>query len=106
VERAWRPLWKESTVQASEHPLVREVVPTVPASDGRQADVFVQGMSLGRGLPVVGDMCMGSALHADGTPYLRAAADDGAAIDRLTQQKHKYPENKIAVFGKAGSRKL
>ena len=33
VERAFRPLWAESTVQASEHPLVRELVPTVPASD-------------------------------------------------------------------------
>ena len=47
VERAFRPLWTESTVQASEHPLVRELVPTVPASDGRQADVFICGMSIG-----------------------------------------------------------
>ena len=42
---------------------------------------------------MVGDMCMGSALHADGRPYPHAAAEDGKAIDRLTGQKHdKYPE--------------
>ena len=93
MERAFRPLWEEAPVQASEHPLVRELVPSVPESDGRQADVFVRGMSIGNGLPVVGDMCMGSALHANGTPYTDAAVEDGKAIDRLTDQKHdKYPE--------------
>ena len=93
MERAFRPLWEEAPVQASEHPLVRELVPTVPASDGRQADVFVRGMSIGNGRPVVGDMCMGSVLHANGTPYPGAATLDGRAIGRLTDQKHdKYPE--------------
>ena len=93
VERAFRPLWEESTVHASEHPLVRELVPTVPGSDGRQADVFVRGMSLGRGLPVVGDMCMGSAIHMNGTPCPGASTADGKAIDRLTRLEHnKYHE--------------
>ena len=93
VERAWRPLWEESTVNVSEHPLVHELVPTVPEADLRQSDVFIRGMSIGNGQPVVGDMCMGSALHADGRPYPHAAAEDGKAIDRLTGQKHdKYPE--------------
>ena len=46
VERAWRPLWKESTVDASEHPLVHELVPTVPQADLRQSDVFIRGMSI------------------------------------------------------------
>ena len=78
---------------ASEHPLVRELVPTVPADDGRQADVFIRGMSIGNGRPVVGDMCMGSALHANGRPYPDAATTDGKAIERLTDQKHDdYPE--------------
>ena len=94
VERAWRPLWEEAPVQASEHPLVHDLVPTVPAWDGRQADVFVRGMSIGNGRPVVGDMCMGSALHVNGTPYTHAVAstEDGKAIERLTRQKHNdYP---------------
>ena len=94
MERAFRPLWAEAPVQASDdHPLVHELVPTVPESDGRQADVFVRGMSIGHGLPVVGDMCMGSALHANGRPYPEAATVDGKAIDRLTREKHdKYSE--------------
>ena len=93
VERAFRPLWEDAPVQASEHPLVHELIPTVPESDKRQADVFVRGMSIGSGLPVVGDMCMGSALHANGAPYPDAATEDGMAIERLTDQKHdKYPE--------------
>ena len=91
-ERAWRPLWKESTVQASEHPLVRQLVPSLPAEDGRQSDVFIRGMSLGNGQPVVGDMCMGSALHANGEPYARAATEDGKTIERLTRHKQDdYP---------------
>ena len=94
MERAWRPVWEEAPVQASgDHPLVRELVPTVPASDGRQADVFVRGMSIGNGLPVVGDMCMGNVLHANGRPYADAATVDGKAIERLTGQKHDtYPD--------------
>ena len=93
MERAWRPLWEESTVDVSEHPLVHELVPTVSEADLRQSDVFIRGMSIGNGQPVVGDMCMGSALHADGRPYPHATAEDGKAIDRLTGQKHdKYPE--------------
>ena len=76
-----------------EHPLVRELEPSVPASDGRQADVFIRGMTIGNGLPVVGDMCMGSTLHMNGTPYPDADAVDGKAIERLTDQKYdKYPE--------------
>ena len=86
VERAWRPLWEEAPVQASEHPLVHDLVPTVPAWDGRQADVFVRGLSIGNGRPVVGDMCMGSAPHVNGTPYAHAATEDGKAIERLTRQ--------------------
>ena len=38
-------------------------------------------------------MCMGSALHVNGTPYAHASAEDGKAIERLTRQKHNdYPE--------------
>ena len=56
-------------------------------------------MAIGNGLPVVGDMCMGSALHANGTPYPDAATVDGKAIDRLTTQKHdNYPALLLFLF--------
>ena len=93
VEHAFRPVWKQSTVHAREQPMVRELVPTVSHRDGRQADVFIRGMRIGNGLPVVGDMCMGSALHANGTPHDDAATEDGKTIERLTRDKYnKYSE--------------
>ena len=48
MPRAWRPVWEDAPVQASEHPLVRELKPSVPETDGRQADVFIRGVSIGR----------------------------------------------------------
>ena len=35
VQRAFRPLWREARMVTSEHPLVRELVPSVRATDGR-----------------------------------------------------------------------
>ena len=50
-------------------------------------------MSIGSGRPVVGDLCMGSALHVNGTPYAHAATEDAKAIERVTRQKqNEYPE--------------
>ena len=93
MERTFRPLWAESTVDASDHPLVRELVPTVAETNGRQADVFIRSLRIENWLPLVGDMCMGSAMHSDGTPYPGAANLDGKAIDRLTDEKYnKYPK--------------
>ena len=55
--------------------------------------MFIRGMSIGRGLPVVGDMCMGSVLHMNGSPCPGADEEDGVAIDRLTRLKYnKYRE--------------
>ena len=68
MERAFRPLWAEAPVDASEHPLVRELVPTVPESDGRQADALIHGMALGRGLPAE-DVTAWQDQPACGDPY-------------------------------------
>ena len=89
----FRPLWSEASVHAQEHPLVRELVPGIRAGDNRQSDVVVRGLRLGRALPVVGDMCMMSALHQDGTPWAGADDYDGVAIERGIAAKHStYPE--------------
>ena len=93
MERAFRPLGTEAGVQAQEHPLVRELVPGIRAGDNRQSDVVVRGLRLGRGLPVLGDMCMMSALHQHGTPWAGAQDHDGVAIERGIAAKHSaYPE--------------
>ena len=66
---------------------ITELIRNADPTDSRQSDVELRGLSLGRGLPVVGDMCMGSALHAEGTPYPGAANIDGTTIRRLTYRK-------------------
>ena len=70
-----------------EQPFVTELIRDAEPTDLRQSDVELRGLSLGRGLPVVGDMCMGPALHADGTPHPGAANIDGTTIRRLTYRK-------------------
>ena len=92
-QRAFRPLWLDAGVHVQEHPLLRELVPGIRAGDNRQSDVVVRGLRLGRGLPVVGDMCMMSALHQDGSPWAGADDYDGVAIERGIAAKHStYPE--------------
>ena len=89
----FRPLWSEASVHAQEHPLVRELVPGIRAGDNRQSDVVVRSLRLGGGLPVVGDMCMMSALHQDGTPWAGAEDYDGMAIERgIAAENSTYPE--------------
>ena len=81
-------------MRESEQPFVTELIRDADPSDQRQSDVLLRGRSLGRGLPVVGDMCMGTALHADGTPHPGAANIDGRTIRRLTYRKcvTEYPD--------------
>ena len=93
-ERVYRPLRKESAVRESEQPFVTELIRDADPSDQPQSDVLLRGLSLGRGLPVMGDMCMGTALHANGTPHPGAANIDGSTIRRLTYRKcvTEYPD--------------
>ena len=86
-ERVYRPLWKESTAREREQPFDTELIRDADPTNLRQSDVELRGLSLGRGLPVVGDMCKGSALHADGTPYPGATKVDGVTLRRLTYRK-------------------
>ena len=81
-------------MRESEQPFVTELIRDADPTDSRQSDVELRGLSLGRGLPVVGDMCMGSALHADGTPHPGAPNIDGATIRRPTYRKcvTEYPD--------------
>ena len=81
-------------MRESEQLFVTELIRDADPIDSRQSDVELRGLSLGRGLPVVGDMCVGSALHADGTPHPGATNIDGTTIRRLTYRKcvTEYPD--------------
>ena len=82
-ERVYRPIWKEASVRERWQPFVEELISDADRADLRQSDFEIRGCALGRSLPVVSDMCMGSALHADGTPHPGACNVDGATIKRL-----------------------
>ena len=68
-ERIYRPLWQDSTAREREQPFVTEPIRDADPTDVRQSDVELRGLTQGRGLPVVGDTCMGRALHVDDTPH-------------------------------------
>ena len=72
----------------------KDLLSDADPTDLRKSDFEIRGCALGRGIPVVCDMCMGSALHSDGTPYAGASTVDGATIDRLTHRKRvtEYPD--------------
>ena len=94
VERAWRPVFREAPVTVREQPMVRELILGVDEQDARQSDFVVRGTSLGHGLPVVCDCVMGSAIHADGTPWEGAASIDDVANQRGIRRKvlDEYPD--------------
>lgn len=86
-ERVYRPIWHEAGVRAREQPHVTTLLFDADPTDERKSDVELRGCALGRGLPVVCDMCMGSALHADGSPHPGASNFDSRTIERLTYDK-------------------
>ena len=61
-------------------PFVKELLSDADPTDLRKSDFEIRVCALGRGLPVVCDMCMGCALHADGTTHPGASNVDGATI--------------------------
>ena len=83
----YRPICKEAGVREKPTPSVKELIFDADPVDMRQSDFEIRGCALGRGLPVVCDMCMGTALHADGTPHPGACNVDGATIKRLTHNQ-------------------
>ena len=62
-------------------------------ADGRRLDVVVNGLPLFSGSQIAVDTTLVSALHSDGTPLRRAAAEDGVALTAAALRKSRtYPE--------------
>ena len=83
----YRPIWKEAGVRETSQPFVKELLSDADPTNLRKSDFEIRECALGRGLPIVCDMCMGRALHADGTPHTGASNVDGATIKRLVYRK-------------------
>ena len=69
-ERVYRSIWKTAGVRERPQPFVKGLISDADPADLRQFDFEIRGCALGRGLLVMCDMCMGSAVHADGTPQV------------------------------------
>ena len=60
-------------------------------ADGRRLEVVVNGLTLFGGSQIAVDTTPVSALHSDGTPLRRAAAEDGVALTALPKSRT-WPE--------------
>ena len=73
--------------------LLRDLDLGLPLSDDRRVDLVVWGLPLYSGVPVCGDASMASPVHADGSPWPRAADADGVALSRTRRRlQRRYPE--------------
>ena len=64
----------------------------VDPADGRHIEVVVSGLPYARGIPVAVDATIVSPLHADGTPWYRAAVVPGISFERARKDKERtYP---------------
>ena len=86
-ERVYRPIWKEAGVREKPKPSVKELISDADPADMRQSDFEIRGCARRQDLPVVCDMCMGSSLHADGTPHPGPCNVGGTTIKSLTHNK-------------------
>merc|ERR1712163_108988 len=62
-------------------------LPGIGAADTRRLEVLATGLPLYRGVPLGIDASIVSPLHGDGSPWPRAAEEDGVAIDRAEKSK-------------------
>jgi hypothetical protein len=84
LERAWARVFREAGARVQENVFLRDTnLPMIAANDGRRLEIVATGLPLYRGVPLGVDCTMGSPLHTDGTPWPRAAVEDGVAIRRL-----------------------
>ena len=94
IERIWARICREAGARVTENTLLRDTgMPGIGPTDGRRLEVIATGLPLYRGVPLGIDATLVSALRADGTPWPRAASEDGVAIARAERAKATtYPE--------------
>ena len=90
LEKVWARIFREAGARVQENVLLRDTnLPRIAANDGRRLEVVATGLPLYRGVPLGVDCTMVSPLHTDGTPWPRAAAVDGVAIQRAEREKER-----------------
>ena len=65
----------------------------MPSCDGRRLDLYITGLPISGGVPLLVDASIVSPLHADGTVWEGADSLDGASLQRVLEAKQRtYPE--------------
>ena len=94
MERTWARVAREAGGRVRENFYRRDTaLPNIDPEDGRRVEVAVTGLPIAHGLPVLLDATLVSLLHADGTPWRRAAEVPGISFKRARKHKETtYPE--------------
>ena len=94
LEKTWARVAREAGGRVRENVLLRDTaLPGVDPTDGRKIEVAVTGLPIAHGLPVLLDATLISPLHADGTPWPKAADVPGSSFARaLKHKRDQYPE--------------
>jgi hypothetical protein len=91
LERVWIRVLREAGGRVLPQPFLRDL--DVGVQDDRRVDMIARGLPVYGGLPICGDASMVSAIHDDGTPWRRAAAENGVALQRARDMHEQtYPE--------------
>ena len=98
LETAAARVCREAGGRVMTNMFVRELdlAPGVNTTDGRRLEVVADGSSLFQGAQLAIDTTLVSALRADGTPRLRAAATPGAALDDARTRKETLVPSSLA----------
>ena len=90
----WARVCREAGARVTENVLLRNTgLPGIGANDSRRLEIIATGLPLHRGVPLGIDATLVSPVRADGTPWPRAAKEDGVAIARAERAKATtYPE--------------
>ena len=87
-EKTWGRVLREAGGRVREHVHLRDTgVPGIDPTDGRHIELVVTGLPIAHGIPAAVDVTLISPLHADGTPWRRAAEKPGSSFARAYRSK-------------------
>ena len=90
VKKTWARVLRESGARVRENVMLRDTtLPTIDPSDGRNIEIVVTGLPLGRGIPVAVDATVVSPLGAGGLPHPGADLRAGVALAAVRKTKQR-----------------
>ena len=88
LERTWARVLREAGGRVRDRVALRDTaLPNIDPADGRQIEIVATRLPIAHGKPVAVDATLISPLHADGTPWAKAATTPGVSFDRARKSK-------------------